>query len=94
MSSFRQSLNRIQTVDLEPPELRYENETAPSVHLPDLSDEIFEQPVRTAPRKRAPKACLACRARKVRCDVSLCGTPCMNCRINGGDCMVIGRPTK
>lgn len=87
-------MNRIQTVDLEQPELRYANETPPSGHIPDLPDEICEKSVRTAPRKRAAKACLACRGRKVRCDVSLGGTPCMNCRVNGGDCTVIGRPTK
>ncbi|CAG9975457.1 unnamed protein product [Clonostachys byssicola] len=27
-------------------------------------------------RKRAPKACLGCRARKVRCDAAVRGVPC------------------
>jgi hypothetical protein len=43
-------------------------------------------------RKRAPKACLACRARKVRCDVVVHGAPCTNCRLDGDECVVKERP--
>ncbi|OQV01254.1 Fungal Zn2-Cys6 binuclear cluster domain-containing protein, partial [Cladophialophora immunda] len=30
-------------------------------------------------RRRAPRACITCHNRKVRCDVSRKGTPCSNC---------------
>ncbi|CAK7226178.1 hypothetical protein SEUCBS140593_006153 [Sporothrix eucalyptigena] len=39
-------------------------------------------------RRRASRACLACRARKVRCDVVLCGKPCTNCRLDFSECVV------
>ncbi|KAL4803989.1 hypothetical protein BDV18DRAFT_162399 [Aspergillus unguis] len=52
-----------------------------------------QSPARTQ-RKRASKACLACRARKIRCDVSVHGKPCMNCRVAGGECVVTARPSK
>ncbi|KAG7150210.1 Cutinase transcription factor 1 beta like protein [Verticillium longisporum] len=42
-------------------------------------------------RKRAPKACLKCRSRKVRCDVTRTGQPCTNCRLDDRDCAVIPR---
>jgi hypothetical protein len=52
----------------------------------------IESPLST--RKRASKACLACRARKIRCDVASHSTPCTNCRISRGECIVRGRPAK
>ncbi|KAK8075193.1 fungal specific transcription factor domain-containing protein [Apiospora hydei] len=42
-------------------------------------------------RKRAAKACLSCRARKVRCDVSQRGMPCMNCYLDNDTCVVADR---
>ncbi|OHE99847.1 fungal specific transcription factor domain-containing protein [Colletotrichum orchidophilum] len=45
-------------------------------------------------RKRAPKACLSCRARKVRCDVSQRGRPCMNCYLDSENCVVTGRASR
>ncbi|KAB5578351.1 fungal-specific transcription factor [Coniochaeta sp. 2T2.1] len=45
-------------------------------------------------RKRAPKACLSCRARKVRCDVSQRGRPCMNCYLDSETCVVTGRASR
>lgn len=33
-------------------------------------------------KRRAARACLSCRARKVRCDV-VQSTPCFNCRMDG-----------
>ncbi|KAI0008714.1 fungal-specific transcription factor domain-containing protein [Xylariaceae sp. FL0662B] len=45
-------------------------------------------------RKRAPKACLNCRARKVRCDVSQRGRPCMNCYLDSETCVVTGRASR
>ncbi|KAH7145476.1 fungal-specific transcription factor domain-containing protein [Dactylonectria estremocensis] len=49
-------------------------------------------PVKT--RKRARKACLSCRARKVRCDVSQRGRPCANCYLDSEPCVVTGRASK
>ena len=37
-------------------------------------------------RKRAPMACERCRKRKVRCDVSLRGSPCTNCHLDRWEC--------
>lgn len=45
-------------------------------------------------RKRATKACLSCRARKVRCDVSQRGSPCMNCYLDSETCIVTGRASR
>ncbi|KAI1752197.1 hypothetical protein F4782DRAFT_159953 [Xylaria castorea] len=45
-------------------------------------------------RKRASKACLSCRARKVRCDVSQRGRPCMNCYLDSETCVVTSRASK
>ena len=42
-------------------------------------------------RKRATKACLKCRKRKVRCDVTRTSTPCTNCRLDGCECVVARR---
>ncbi|KAH7166467.1 fungal-specific transcription factor domain-containing protein [Dactylonectria macrodidyma] len=46
------------------------------------------------PRPRAPKACLRCRARKVRCDVSISGIPCRNCDLDHMSCAVAERMSK
>ncbi|KAH7186649.1 fungal-specific transcription factor domain-containing protein [Fusarium oxysporum] len=40
-----------------------------------------------ATKRRAARACVACRARKVRCDV-IEGTPCGNCRWDKVECVV------
>ncbi|EMT72374.1 Cutinase transcription factor 1 beta [Fusarium odoratissimum] len=45
-----------------------------------------EQPQK-AIKRRAARACVACRARKVRCDV-IEGTPCGNCRWDKVECVV------
>ncbi|KAK6859768.1 fungal specific transcription factor domain-containing protein [Apiospora arundinis] len=45
-------------------------------------------------RKRAAKACLSCRARKVRCDVSQRGMPCMNCYLDNDTCVVADRASR
>ncbi|TFB04086.1 hypothetical protein CCMA1212_003910 [Trichoderma ghanense] len=42
------------------------------------------------PVRRASKACLACRARKVRCDVTI-RSPCGNCQWNGQQCVTHAR---
>ncbi|KAJ4248756.1 hypothetical protein NW762_012594 [Fusarium torreyae] len=42
-------------------------------------------------RKRATKACLKCRKRKVRCDVTRTSAPCTNCRLDGAECVVARR---
>lgn len=38
-------------------------------------------------KRRAAKACLSCRHRKVRCDV-VGGVPCTNCRLDGVSCVI------
>ncbi|TPX21289.1 hypothetical protein DIZ76_015245 [Coccidioides immitis] len=40
------------------------------------------------PRKRARMACIWCHERKVRCDVSIHGNPCTNCRLDGHECAI------
>lgn len=45
-------------------------------------------------RKRASKACLACRARKVRCDISQREGSCTNCFLDKQVCVVKPRPTR
>ncbi|KAL5585813.1 hypothetical protein FOVSG1_013505 [Fusarium oxysporum f. sp. vasinfectum] len=39
-------------------------------------------------RKRSAQACLNCRSRKVRCDVSLHGQPCTNCSLDEKQCLI------
>ncbi|KAL7784343.1 fungal-specific transcription factor domain-containing protein [Trichoderma ceciliae] len=46
------------------------------------------------PRQRASKACLHCRQRKVRCDVTLRGVPCLNCQLDHQLCAVQERKSK
>ncbi|KAM5358159.1 hypothetical protein ACJZ2D_015547 [Fusarium nematophilum] len=50
---------------------------------------------KAASRKRATKACLKCRRRKVRCDVTRTAQPCTNCRLDGDEmgCVVAPRGT-
>ncbi|KAM5374839.1 hypothetical protein ACJZ2D_006333 [Fusarium nematophilum] len=40
-----------------------------------------------ASKRRASKACLSCRQRKVRCDVETDNPPCTNCRLDGVSCI-------
>lgn len=40
------------------------------------------------------RACLCCRTRKVRCDVSSRGQPCTNCDLDGKNCLVVERASK
>ncbi|KAH7232698.1 fungal-specific transcription factor domain-containing protein, partial [Fusarium solani] len=47
----------------------------------------------TRSRRRAARACMPCRARKVRCDVSE-KWPCGNCTWDHRDCVVLGRRTR
>lgn len=39
-------------------------------------------------KKRAGRACVLCRARKVRCDAVLNGVPCTNCRLDSLECTI------
>ncbi|KAH6985144.1 fungal-specific transcription factor domain-containing protein [Ilyonectria destructans] len=45
-------------------------------------------------RKRAPRACLQCRRRKVRCDVAFSGLPCRNCVLDDIGCVITERKLK
>ncbi|KAI1747776.1 hypothetical protein F4782DRAFT_398041 [Xylaria castorea] len=42
-------------------------------------------------RRRAPAACRVCRQRKVKCNVTAVGIPCLNCVRDGHCCEVSGR---
>ncbi|KAF5599675.1 cutinase transcription factor 1 beta [Fusarium pseudoanthophilum] len=44
-------------------------------------------------KRAAPQACLSCRSRKVRCDVTIQGQPCTNCRLDNLGC-VLGKPRR
>ncbi|EXJ71400.1 uncharacterized protein A1O5_05207 [Cladophialophora psammophila CBS 110553] len=44
--------------------------------------------------KRAARACLSCRKRKIRCDVSHTSQPCSRCRAEGFSCEVLQRSRK
>lgn len=39
-------------------------------------------------KRRASRACLSCRNRKVRCDVTKSDVPCTNCRLDRVECVV------
>ncbi|KAH7012833.1 fungal-specific transcription factor [Ilyonectria destructans] len=45
-------------------------------------------------RRRARKACIGCRKRKVRCDVTVKGSPCTNCQLDCQTCVVKGRASR
>ncbi|KAG7119861.1 Cutinase transcription factor 1 beta like protein [Verticillium longisporum] len=45
-------------------------------------------------RRRSVKACLCCRQRKVRCNVSLLGPPCTNCHLDEKPCIVADRASR
>ncbi|KAJ5496526.1 hypothetical protein N7463_008513 [Penicillium fimorum] len=58
------------------------------IPTPGLASNLTPSPSRV--RKRARKACQSCRTRKVRCDVSIRGFPCMNCSLDDNTCVVTG----
>ncbi|KAH7036032.1 uncharacterized protein B0I36DRAFT_238761 [Microdochium trichocladiopsis] len=66
--------------------------TAPHAWSEDLK--VFGLPAGEDGRKRALKACLSCRSRKVRCDVSVVSQPCTNCQLHGKNCLVTGRGSR
>ncbi|KAI0882230.1 uncharacterized protein GGS22DRAFT_49430 [Annulohypoxylon maeteangense] len=67
----------------------------PVTMAPASADAVEPKPKSTGKmRKRAPKACLSCRSRKVRCDVSQRGRPCMNCYLDNETCVVTGRASR
>lgn len=48
-----------------------------------------ETQARDAIKRRSARACLTCRNRKVRCDTTITGSPCTNCRLDNIDCVII-----
>ncbi|KAF4948565.1 hypothetical protein FGADI_9560 [Fusarium gaditjirri] len=46
------------------------------------------------PNRRAKQACLHCRGRKIRCDVTSGGSPCVNCRLDQVHCEIKNRKPK
>ncbi|KAG5761624.1 hypothetical protein H9Q72_010280 [Fusarium xylarioides] len=63
-----------------------------AVLSPPLS--THQKTKRTQRRKRSTRACLSCRFRKVRCDVSVRGQPCTNCHLDCKNCLVVGRASR
>ncbi|CAG9977395.1 unnamed protein product [Clonostachys byssicola] len=68
--------------------------TSATAALPPAQDTGTSPDRDNKKRKRARKACLCCRARKVRCDVTQNGSPCMNCFLDGEQCVVTERLAK
>ncbi|KAK0719758.1 fungal-specific transcription factor domain-containing protein [Lasiosphaeris hirsuta] len=54
---------------------------------PSTSDGPPAQAAQKITKRRAARACVSCRARKVRCDV-VEGAPCGNCRWDNVDCII------
>ncbi|KAK5444213.1 hypothetical protein LTS15_010566 [Exophiala xenobiotica] len=48
-----------------------------------------ERRSRDAVKRRSSRACRTCRARKVRCDITIHGSPCTNCRLDNIDCVLL-----
>lgn len=60
-----------------------------TVIAPRTGPLAIERDHKTKPtRRRSTKACLGCRARKVRCNVAEHGSPCTNCRLDILECVV------
>lgn len=58
----------------------------------DITTQSSPPPTDLAVRKkRASRACLRCRSRKVRCDVAQHGAPCTNCRLDSQNCLLSQR---
>lgn len=58
-------------------------------------DQLIEPRLRAIThRKRSIQACLSCRARKVRCDVSSRGQPCTNCDLDAKNCLLVDRASR
>ncbi|KAL4961519.1 uncharacterized protein BDV14DRAFT_123233 [Aspergillus stella-maris] len=52
---------------------------------------LAPQPSRLPLRvRRSAVACRTCRRRKIRCDVTVSGYPCTNCRLDNDHCVVVG----
>ncbi|KAK9777151.1 putative Zn2Cys6 transcriptional regulator [Seiridium cardinale] len=70
-------------------------EVSISVDDKDDREDVAIFPVVQKPvRKRARRACAGCRRRKVRCDVLKHGPPCMNCGLDGVECVILPRARK
>jgi hypothetical protein len=51
-----------------------------------LTSQTSGRPTRT---RRAVVACMNCRRRKIRCDVTLNGVPCTNCQLDNNRCVIV-----
>jgi hypothetical protein len=58
---------------------------------PSLGDRVVSKRHGLARRQRAKKACVHCRARKVRCDINVHGWPCTVCRQDDSECTIVAR---
>ncbi|KPM43004.1 hypothetical protein AK830_g3536 [Neonectria ditissima] len=55
-------------------------------------DNASQKAKKAGSRKRASKACLRCRRRKVRCDVTRTSQPCTHCRLDDHSCVLPRKP--
>ncbi|KAH7131328.1 fungal-specific transcription factor domain-containing protein [Dactylonectria macrodidyma] len=65
----------------------YDVDLGPEV---DASNRVHKLPSAKA-KKRASRACLPCRSRKVRCILTSSAEPCINCRLDDKECVFIAR---
>ncbi|KAH7134420.1 hypothetical protein EDB81DRAFT_803860 [Dactylonectria macrodidyma] len=66
----------------------------PKHQAANMQDSEMSEINNAAKRTRASKACLTCRRRKVRCTLSRTGWPCVNCSVDGHDCVVVDRANR
>ncbi|KAI5459342.1 fungal-specific transcription factor domain-containing protein [Mariannaea sp. PMI_226] len=62
-----------------------------AVREEDASDRPQKFPSAKVNKKRASRACLPCRSRKVRCIVTGSNEPCINCRLDEKECVFMAR---
>jgi hypothetical protein len=67
--------------------------TAPGAPASGLAEspnkrKASDMPPEGSVKRRAPRACLVCRNRKVRCDAVQSGVPCNNCRLDNVACVL------
>lgn len=65
----------------------YDVDLGPEV---DAANRVQKIPSAKA-KKRASRACLPCRSRKVRCILTSSAEPCINCRLDEKECIFIAR---
>ncbi|KAF5017654.1 hypothetical protein F66182_10404 [Fusarium sp. NRRL 66182] len=67
------------------PSPQHEEQQSVGLNNKRKGDELQSE---SAAKRRASRACLSCRGRKVRCDVTRQSLPCTNCRLDKLDCVL------